>query len=35
MLMILDGQGQAVYGQYGIPFPSRFVEKVEALVVER
>jgi hypothetical protein len=35
MFVILDGQGQVVDSQYGVPFPGRFVEKVDNLIAGR
>ncbi len=34
-LMVVDGQGQPVYGQYGIPLPGQVVEQVDALLAAR
>jgi hypothetical protein len=35
LFVLLDGQGQVVYSQYGVPFPGRFVEKVDDLIAAR
>ncbi len=32
-LVVVDGQGKVVYGQYGIPRPSQVVGQVETLIV--
>jgi thioredoxin-related protein len=35
LFVLLDGQGQVIYSQYGIPLPGRFVEKVDYLIAGR
>ena len=32
-LVVVDGAGQAVYGQAGIPRPGQIIEQVEAITV--
>jgi hypothetical protein len=31
-LVVLDGDGQPVYGRYGIPVPGQVVEQVDSLL---
>ena len=31
-LMVVDGNGQPVYGRYGIPIPGQVVEQVDTLL---
>jgi len=34
-LLVVDGQGQVAYGQYGIPFPATIVSQVDTLLAAR
>jgi thioredoxin-like negative regulator of GroEL len=34
-LVVVDGSGQAVFGQAGIPRPGRVIEQVETLIVSQ
>lgn len=34
-LVVVNGQGQAVYGQAGIPRPGQVVQQVDALLISR